>query len=360
MLKLFWALLKILTRNRQALFWSLFFPLMFTIIFGFFFGKGNNSAGTVALVNHADTSISQTIEKTMENTNLFKVDKNVNEKDASTLISNGKLSALVVIPENFGAQTPDSPTKIKVLYDPGNLQSSAVIVSYLNNVLTGVNYQIQNAKPIYGVDEEKTNTHILTYFDFVLVGLIGLALMNSSVQGIAINMATYREEMILKRLTTTPLQPWRFIIAQVISNLILNIFQISLILAIGVYGFGAHIYGSYFLIYLFGIIGAILFLSIGFVITSFSKTAQAAQGMATAITIPMMFLAGVFFPIDQLPKWLFSIVQFLPLAPLLRMIRQIALESISPFSNPTNIIIVLAWIIIGLTIASLRFRLSDE
>jgi len=98
----------------------------------------------------------------------------------------------------------------------------------------------------------------------------------------------------------------------------------------------------------------------GFVVASFSKTTDTAQGMATAITIPMMFLAGVFFPIDSLPKWLYYIVQYLPLAPILRILRSVALEGASPFFEPRNAIIIVAWLIITLTISSWKFRLADE
>jgi ABC-2 type transport system permease protein len=107
-------------------------------------------------------------------------------------------------------------------------------------------------------------------------------------------------------------------------------------------------------------LGAFLFQMIGFVVASFSKTADAAQGMATAITIPMMFLAGVFFPIDSLPKWLYTFVQYLPLAPLLRIIRVVMLENSSPFFEPKNFIILVSWIVIALSISIYKFKLSDE
>jgi ABC-2 type transport system permease protein len=200
----------------------------------------------------------------------------------------------------------------------------------------------------------------LTYFDFVLIGIIGLALMNGSIQGIAITMARYRQDKILKRITTTPLKPWKFVFAEVMSRLVVNIVQISLILAVGIWGFNAHIAGNLWLIVLISLLGGLLFQSIGFAVASASKTVDAAQGMSVTISIPMMFLAGVFFPIDQLPKWLFSIVQYLPLAPLLRMIREVGLENVSPLTNPLNMIIVVAWIMVMLIISVMRFRLTDE
>jgi ABC-2 type transport system permease protein len=164
----------------------------------------------------------------------------------------------------------------------------------------------------------------------------------------------------LKRITTTPVKTWQFITSEVLSRIVLNFFQIAIIILIGVKVFGAHIYGNLLIVMLFAILGAILFQLMGFCIASVSKTTDAAEGMATAINIPMMFLAGVFFPIDSLPRWLYSIVQYLPLAPLLRILRGVALESKSPFDNPINIVIVGAWIAALLIIATYKFRLTEE
>lgn len=350
-----------LFRNKQALFWSIMFPLMFTIIFGFFFSGQSNSSGTVALINNSKTKLAAKLEKSIKEKDFYKIEEKYTLKESKDLISKGKLSAAIVIPENFGNfKDKKSPTQIEFIDDPANIQINAGIMQYLSQFLTGVNFQIQNAKPIFSVKEVKTASKDLNYFDFVLVGLIGMALMNSSIQGLGVNMAKYRESKILKRLTTTPLKSWKFIIAEVLSRLVINLIQITLILLVGIYGFHAHINGSIILIYIFGLIGAILFQSIGFVVASVSKTVSAAEGMAVAITIPMMFLTGVFFPIDTLPTWLYNIVRFLPLAPLLRITRNIGLENTSPFVDPVNIIVVLSWIIICLLISIYKFRLVEE
>jgi len=358
MLKLFVSNLKMLVRNKQALFWSMMFPIMFTVIFGFFFSGESSGSGTVVLKNYSQTEVSKLFQKSLNESKVFKIDEKTSALEARDLLKKGKISGIVEIPQKFGDLAPGSPKKIKVILDPANLQSNAMLLGFLNQFITSLNFKVNNIQPVFGVQQEKTNSSDLNYFDFVLVGLIGMALMNSSIQGVSIAMSRYRENKILKRITTTPLKPATFIIAEVLSRLLINIVQISIILLIGVYGFHAHIYGNVFLIYVFGILGAIQ--SIGFTIAAVSKTTSAAEGMATAVAIPMMFLAGVFFPIDQLPSWLESIVKFLPLAPLLRMIRGIALESASPFLDPINIVIVLAWIVVMLVISSYKFRLSDE
>ncbi|MCR4277945.1 MAG: ABC transporter permease [Candidatus Berkelbacteria bacterium] len=358
-MKLFIANLKMLSRNKQLLFWSLAFPLIFTAIFGLFFGK-DITAGNVILINESKSELATTLEKTFTDTNLFKVRKETDVEVAKKLLKKNQASSIVVVPATFGDVSPEASKTVTVLYDPASQQAGSIVISFVDKVLTGVNYQLQNAKPIYGVTGEKTTSGSFSYFSFVLIGLIGMALMNSNVQSLAINMARYREDKILKRITTTPLPTWQFILAEVASHLVLNILQVGLVIAIGVYVFGGSVGGHVALLFALSLLGAVLFQLIGFVIASATKSASAAEGMSTAITVPMMFLSGVFFPIDQLPKWLFSVVQYLPLSPLLRMMREGALENLSPWSTPQNFIIVLAWIVAALLFAIRRFRLTEE
>ena len=360
MYKLFVANLKMLVRNKQMLFWSLAFPLMFTVIFGFFFSGGMGNAGTVAFINQSDTQMAKGLEDGFAKFELVKYQKATDLDQAKAELKKSTVNVIVVVPKGFGGSAAEAPTQLQVYYDPGNAQSNATVLGYLNQALTAVNYQVQGTKPIYGVESIQTSTNSYDYFDFVLMGLLGMALMNSSIQGLAIAMAKYRDDKILKRITTTPLPSWQFVIAEVLSRLVVNFIQVALILLVGIYGFGGHVYGSVAILMGIALLGGILFQLIGFAIAAATKTTDAAEGMATAITIPMMFLAGVFFPIDQLPKWLFSTVSALPLSPLLRMLRVVGLEAGSPVENPVNLLIVVSWIVVLLIFTAWRFRLSEE
>ena len=117
--------------------------------------------------------------------------------------------------------------------------------------------------------------------------------MNSSIQGVAITLARYREDKILKRLVTTPLKPWKFVLAQVSSRLVINLIQIAVILLLGVYAFGAHIFGNLGLLILIALFGGLLLQSIGFAVASVAKTTDAAHGLSVTIALPMMFLAYI-------------------------------------------------------------------
>lgn len=362
MLKLFWADLKMLLRNRQAFIWALIFPLIFTIIFGLFFGKNNNGfTGSIAIINQSSSELSKSINDGLHKSDLFTFKDEPNLDTAKEEVQKAKLSAVLFIPENFAKTGPDSSNKISIYFDPANAQTASVLTSFINSYLTEASFQIQHAKQLFVVDQVKTGSgNPFNYFDFVLVGILGMALMNGSIIGISITISKYREDKILKRITSTPVKGWQFIGAEVLSRLVLNVIQIGLILSVGVYFFHAHIYGNLAVVFALAMLGGILFQLIGFTIASFAKTADAAQSMSQAFSIPMMFLAGVFFPIDSLPRWLGNVVQYLPLAPLLRTLRNVALEGLSPFDNPINIILVFGWILVMLIIATLNFRLADE
>lgn len=358
MWKLFISNLKMLARNRQSLFWVLFFPLMFTFIFGLFFSD-NTSMGTIAIINKSDSKVASGLVETLDKSEIFKTQNEDNLDIAKDEIKKSQVAAAVYIPEGFGLLPADPEKQVEIIYDPGS-QAYSGLNGLVGQYLTAVNFKVQNAVPVFSSKLEPVSDRNLTYFDFILAGVLGLALMNSSIIGIGVNMAKYREDKILKRITTTPVKSWKFVLAEVLSRLMINFLQISIILAVGKFLFDAHIYGNIFIILLMAMVGAFLFQSIGFVVASFSKTADAAQGMAQAIALPMMFLAGVFFPIDSLPKWLYLIVQYLPLAPLLRILRGVMLEGNSVFFEPKNITIVIAWIVISLSISIWKFRLADE
>jgi len=362
MFSLIIANLKMMVRNKQALFWSMVFPIIFTVIFGFFFGSGTMNLGTVELVNKSNTEISTSLKKVLkEQSDIFKIEEQPSVDKVKDQINKGKAGAAVVIPENFGANTPDAATKITILTDPGAAQTASAVEGVVGGFLTSTNYQVTGIQPVFSFETEAANSSSsgFNYFDFVLVGLIGMAMMNSAVQGLAISISRYREDQILKRITTTPLPGWKFIVAEVIAQLIENIVQIGLIIFVGVQFFHAHV-GHVVPLLIISLVAALLFQLVGFFIAAVTKNSDAAEGMATAITIPMMFLSGVFFPIDSLPKWLYNIVQILPLSPLLKMMRSVSLLGGSVLDNLIHVWIVLGWIVVMLLLTIWRFRLSDE
>lgn len=103
-------------------------------------------------------------------------------------------------------------------------------------------------------------------------------------------------------------------------------------------------------------IANIVFLNIGFIVGAFAKNVRAADGMANAIAMPMMFLSGTFFPTDSLPPIMSSAVEYLPLSPLLDAMRGVALEADSLWAYRSDLAILALWIVISSLVAIKVFR----
>jgi ABC-2 type transport system permease protein len=132
------------------------------------------------------------------------------------------------------------------------------------------------------------------------------------------------------------------------------------LLLVGVGMFNAHIYGDYASIVAICIMGALIFLALGFFIASVTKTNNAATGMATSISIVMMFLSGVFFPINNLPAWAYNIVRWLPLSPMIAAMRNVALNNETLASQWQNLLLMAVWFVVAILVTSFTFKFAAE
>jgi ABC-2 type transport system permease protein len=99
--------------------------------------------------------------------------------------------------------------------------------------------------------------------------------------------------------------------------------QTIIIVGVGSAFFGVQVSGSLLLAAGFVALGAVSFLALGYVLASFTRTEEAANGITQVVQFPMMFLSGVFFPIDAMPQFLQSIARLIPLTYLADALRQV-------------------------------------
>ena len=85
-----------------------------------------------------------------------------------------------------------------------------------------------------------------------------------------------------------------------------------LLVLVGVYGFGAHMTITVWLIP-FLILGPMLFSALGMLVGTVTKSVETASVLGNIITFPMMFLSGTFFPISTMPEYLRNFAHVLPL-----------------------------------------------
>ncbi len=202
---------------------------------------------------------------------------------------------------------------------------------------------------------ETVQTQNLNAISYFVPSMLGLSVMQVGIFA-AIPLVADREKLILKRLAATPLRRWQLVGSNVLMRLLIAMVQAIIIIAVGTLAFGVEIVGSLLLTAGFVALGAVAFLSLGYVIASFAKTEDAANGMTSMIQFPMMFLSGAFFQIDQMPPFLQVIARLIPLTYLADALRQVMVGGAAFAPLYICAAVLLGWLVVCFGIASQKFR----
>jgi len=345
------TLTKIFLRDRQAIFFSLFFPIIFMTVFSFV-GNQSQDPISVGVVNNAPDSLSQDFVNMLIENPLFTVIEGEESELRESLIE-GETTMVLVLPEAF--RETDIGVEIRLLVDAAQIQQLGLIMPVLEQTLLTMERQLRDTEPLFSLVIEDVRARSQRYLDFLIPGLLAFTLMQVSIAGSGFNIVEYRRKGILKRLFVTPLQPKDFIIGIVMSRITLCVIQISVLLGIAVFFLDVTILGSYLSLYSVIIMGAIIFLCLGFLLGSIAKTQQSIQAVGNLVIFPQIFLSGIFYPIESLPALIQPVASILPLSFVANALREIANNGVNLLQIAPDMIGILVWIIVSYVAATRYF-----
>jgi ABC-2 type transport system permease protein len=345
------------TRDRAALFWTLAFPLIFILMFGFIFQGGTTPGLNLGWADEDGTPAAATLRQSFESLKGVQV---VGADRGSSLASmrDGKVDAVIVVPAGYGTAIASGggtsgPTNIVVYTDPSRSNLAGSVQQTVAAVLGVVN--LGGRPPVVVAQQETLQTENLNFISYFVPSMLGLSVMQVGIFA-AIPLVADREKLILKRLAATPLKRWQLVGSNVLMRLLIALVQSVIIVAVGVALFGVEITGPWALTVVFVSLGAVTFLALGYVIASFAKTEDAANGMTSIVQFPMMFLSGTFFPIESMPAPLQTIARAIPLTYLADALRQVMVGGAAFASLGVCAAVLLGWLVVCFAIASRKFQ----
>ena len=343
------AVSKMFFRRKQSIFWSLFFPIVAMLVFGNLKIVGY-SAPNVVILNSSDNAKS-TIQK-LEESNVINIVTIESSSEAYNALEKGSIAAFIELPENFNEETPTS-NKLSITSRKGDKSELQLVENLLASTLD----QEEISKYV------QSNVADITYQGykgFVVPGLVAMAIMQNGIFSVIFTLLSYKKQGVLKRLQATPISPSQFIVGHLIARVSIIIVQTFILLMMGVLVLGLSVgQGNIFAwinILFFSLLGGILFLSIGLAISSLAPSEESAPALANLVTFPMLFLSGVFFPIDFFPKFVGYISNVLPLTHIASGIRNSALYGNSTISTLPQLGFTIIWLAIAFLICAKTFK----
>jgi ABC-2 type transport system permease protein len=196
----------------------------------------------------------------------------------------------------------------------------------------------------------------INYVDFLVPGVLAMSIMNGGIVGLSAAFVTMRERGVLRRIKVTPFPLIGFITARVATQLLVALCQVAILFGLAKLIFNLDIVGSLLEVVVLIFLGSLAFLTIGFFVAGVSRKQESATALAQLISFPMLFLSGVFFPLDQEPTWLQYLAKVLPLTYLVDGLRQVMVYGASLANLWGDLLALVLTTAIGLALAVRFFR----
>jgi ABC-2 type transport system permease protein len=298
------ANIKMSFRNTGAIFWNLLFPAIFIVIFGLIFGNESNIVFDVGLTG-ADSQYRQAATGAFTGSEAFDVSESTDRATLFNELDDGDISAVI----EFGEAPAGGLPPVTVHYSRENGPTAEIVTSVVRQVLVSV----ASAETPLNIAMEPVSTNEMSFIGFFVPGIVAMSLMNSGVIGLSTTFTSWRERGILRRMRLTPFPLPSFLLARILSQLVVAFTQSVILIGLGAALFGYRPNGNLLVMVIAVIFVALAFLSIGFAVSAVARTTESAAGIANLIVFPMLFLSGIFFQTDSAPSWLKPITDLLPL-----------------------------------------------
>jgi ABC-2 type transport system permease protein len=355
-IKLLSSDLKQFYRDRTALFFTFAFPLLFMLIFGLVFSGDDGVNYKIGLVDADQSPVSTQISTVLKQVSVFSVDQANDVDQELDSLKKGDIRAVVVIPSGTQASIASGKASIiTVYYDPSQSTSSSIILSALQQILSQINQQLTNQPALIQMKEQSVQTHELRNIDYLIPGILAMSILFLGLFG-SLTMVERREKKVLKRFGATPVSRSKLLTSQVVYRLILAVVQSLIIIAVASLVFKVKIIGNWLELFGMILLGTLAFISIGYFVVARAKTVEGAMPIIQLVQFPMLFLSGIFFPVEIMPTFMRPIINAMPLTYLGDAFRQIMVQGTPLYPMWLDVAVLGAWMVICVALAIRLFQ----
>jgi ABC-2 type transport system permease protein len=365
-----------LFRNRLGLVLLIVMPLFMMVMVGFIYPSNGTITDLQVGVVNEDAGFNGVFLpsqgflnglKAINNQTHLLVMSNVSSvADIKDMVQRGQLQGGIVIPSNFSQSLMSGQQgTLIIVSDESNPQISATIQGALKAVFdamgTSLAQQNLNTTNIAVIKPFNVQTQGVvagnpSYFDFIAPGIMAMTVMMSVMTGLPVAISQEKEIGTMDGMMVAPINRLSILLGKTMAQTARGLIQGVIILALAIGIFGVAVQGSILLVFALLLLGVFSFVGLGIVITSFTKDQETAQMLMMTLMFPMMFLSGVFFPIQQMPWYMQDISKVLPLTYASDALRKVMVLGAGIPQITNELIILIAFGVVMIAIALPVFR----
>jgi ABC-2 type transport system permease protein len=290
-------------------------------------------------------------------------------RDADGCIDKSEADLIIVFPRGFGSDLISGHSAdLQVIADGSNAYAASIGLSYASGVVSDYSRKIAlrriEATPLRRLAEAGINPEIRLWYnpdlrsrDFMVPGILGLLLMLMTMLLTSLAIVKEKEVGTLEQLVVTPIKPYQLIIGKTTPFAIIGMIDVVLVILVATFWFNIPIHGSPLLLVFLCAVFLLTTLGLGLFISTVSQTQQ--QAMMTSmffVMLPMIFLSGFVFPIENMPRIIQLYTYLLPLRYFFVVVRGIFLKGVGWAALWDEALVMLLFGIAILSLSAMRFR----
>lgn len=274
----------------------------------------------------------------------------------------GRAWMALTIPADYGEQVRAGRTvAVQVVADGTDANSTNVAMGYARALIGGYAQDLAAARmgrrpePLVSVAVRVWFNPDLESRNFMIPGIVALLLLVITTNLTAMAIVREKELGTLEQLNVTPLARWELIAGKLLPYAVIGMIDVVLVLVVAIYWFEVPMRGSVGLLLAMSSIYLLSTLGLGLFVSTVSATQQ--QAMMTTIfffLMPMIYLSGFIFPIENMPGWIQPITYLLPLRYFLVILRGIFLKGVGLETFWPQALALFCWGAAMLALATLR------
>ena len=362
-------------RDRMRLVSFIIMPLFMMIMLGYIFpsqsalkdiplgvvNQDTGPLGSMIIESLSQIELDESRQKPFNLTLISSID------DAKKEIRSQQLNGAIVIPEDFTARiTSGEQGVITIITDQSNPQISSLLTTTLERIIGTVSTRL-GAQQVADLLPESSNPEALVrpfvvktegvvpgepnYFEFIAPGIMAMVVMFAVMTGLAASIAREKEDGTLDGILVAPISRLTIILGKAFSQITRGLLQAAIVLGLAMILFGVVVHGNLLLVAILLILGVFSFVGLGVLISAIATEQETAMTIMMTLQLPMLFLSGVFFPIQQMPAFMQGISKAIPLTYTITALRKVIVLGAGIPEVLTEIIILVGFGAVMLAIA---------
>jgi ABC-2 type transport system permease protein len=281
---------------------------------------------------------------------------------AERALEQGRAWLALVVPRGYGRDVAASrPAAVQLLVDGSDSSAATVGVNTASQAVASEGRRLAAAAPALDVRPRVWYNPELRSSHFMVPGMLGLLLMLVTLVLTALAIVKEKERGTMEQLAVTPLSPAALILGKLIPFVMIGLVDVLLVVAAATAVFGLPVRGSLVLLLALSLLFILTSLGLGLFVSTLAQTQQQAMMMAVFFfMVPMVFLSGFVFPVENMPKPIQGVTYLMPLRYYFTIVRGLFLKGVGPaeLADEAAALAVSGAVVFGLAVLRFRKRLG--